>query len=44
MEALKAYVVTKGSSDGTLTVGDKIWLSKNGDFKYTLYGRLAGRG
>ena len=31
MEALKAYVVTKGSSDGTLKVGDKIWLSKNGD-------------
>ncbi len=31
MGALKAYVVTKGSSDGTLKVGDKGWLSENGD-------------
>jgi hypothetical protein len=31
METLKAYVVTKGSSDGTLKAGDKIRLSENGD-------------
>lgn len=37
MEALKAYVVTKGSSDSTLKTGDKIWLSKNGDLNISAH-------
>lgn len=31
IEALKVYVVTKGSSDGTSKAGDKSWLSENED-------------
>ncbi len=31
MEKLKLYNVTKSSSDGTIEIGDKIWLSENGD-------------
>lgn len=30
MEALKAYRVMKGSSDGTFVVGDVIWKSEDG--------------
>ena len=31
MELMTPYRVTKGSTDGTLTTGDIIWLSNNGD-------------
>ena len=31
MEKLKLYTVIKSSSDGTIEVGDIIWLSENGD-------------
>ena len=31
MEKQKLYTVIKPSSDGTLQVGDIIWLSENGD-------------
>lgn len=31
MEKLKLYTVIKSSSDGTIEVGDIIWLSNNGD-------------
>lgn len=31
LEILKAYRITKGSSDGTFIPGDIIWLSENGD-------------
>lgn len=31
MEKLKLYTVTKPSSDGTIEIGDIIWLSDNGD-------------
>ena len=31
MEKLKLYNVTKSSSDNTIEIGDKIWLSENGD-------------
>lgn len=38
MEKLKLYTVTKSSSDGTLQVGDIIWLSDNGDLNNAMCG------
>ena len=34
MEELKMYRVTKPSSDGTVQVGNNVWLSKNGDLNF----------
>lgn len=31
MQILTPYEVTKASSDGTLCVGDLVWISENGD-------------
>ena len=31
MDRLKAYTVTKSSTDKTIEIGDIIWLSANGD-------------
>lgn len=31
MEKLKLYMVTKSNSSKTITVGDIIWISQNGD-------------
>ena len=31
MEKLKLYTITKPSTDGTIEVGDIIWISANGD-------------
>lgn len=39
MERLKAYRVTKGSSDGTFVPGNIIWQSPNGEIN-TMYGTL----
>lgn len=38
MEKLKLYTVTKSSSDGTLQIGDIIWLSSNGDLNNAMGG------
>lgn len=35
MENLKLYTVTKGSTDGTIEMGNIIWISKNGDLNIT---------
>lgn len=37
MEKLKLYIVTKGSTDGTIEMGDIIWISENRDLN------IAGR-
>ncbi|MCC2228459.1 hypothetical protein [Blautia fusiformis] len=37
MEKLKLYTVTKGSTDGTIEMGNIIWISENGDLN------IAGR-
>ena len=31
IEKFKVYTVTKGSTDGTIRIGDIVWLSENGD-------------
>lgn len=31
MEKLKLYIVTKVSTDGTIELGDMIWISENDD-------------
>ena len=38
MEKLKAYRITKGSTDGTFQVGNVIWKSLNGDIN-SVYGK-----
>lgn len=37
MEKLKLYTVIKGSTDGTIEMGNIIWISENGDLN------IAGR-
>lgn len=34
MEALKAYIVTKSSTDETFIVGDVVWKSENGEINF----------
>lgn len=38
MEKLKLYNVTKTSSDGNIQIGEKIWISENGDLNSTRAG------
>lgn len=36
MEKLKAYLVTRSCSDGSIIAGDLIWISLNGDLNSVL--------